>query len=153
MKVTASNYILSIYETGRNKVQDKCNSATFKIENSVASNNDPSVDIWVYLGNKYDIHNATFDELCEISHELYTNGEISLLDHGILTLVPKILAQESGQGNTSIYLTSADGMGRRDWIAELEAQANLQLRQGNIEGYAKRRQLAKILGQIKSQTP
>lgn len=109
MKVTAGNYLPNVYTNGKNRAQDKCNSATFKIESSVAVNNDPSVDIWTQLGSRYDIHNATFDELCEISHELYANGEISLLDHGMLTIVPKIMAQESRQGDTGIYLTSADG--------------------------------------------
>ncbi|GGB58513.1 hypothetical protein GCM10011409_39970 [Lentibacillus populi] len=42
-------------------------------------------NIWEELSKKYDVTNATFDELKEISMSLYEYGEISFKGHAILT--------------------------------------------------------------------
>ena len=85
LKVNASNYQPNAYPTMQSRVQSKSDSAVFTVDNSGTASKEASKDIWEELGNKYDTHNATFDELCEISYKLYSAGQISFRDHAMMT--------------------------------------------------------------------
>ena len=69
--------------------------------------------------------------MCTISRRLYDAKQITLVDHAELTLDPtKIPGPVKGH-----FLTPADQSGKRDWIAEWEAQADMQLKSGDTAGY------------------
>ncbi|MDI3481574.1 MAG: hypothetical protein PWQ97_1229 [Tepidanaerobacteraceae bacterium] len=101
-----------------------------------------SSDIWEELAKEYDIRNASFDELCDISLKLYEAGEISLADHAILTFDPSKSPQKV---KPNIFLTKTNIDGKRDWIAEYEARANMDLKIGNTVGYKNNQHILDIL--------
>lgn len=103
---------------------------------------DQASEIWGELAGAYDIRNATFDELCEISLKLYEEGQISLKDHGILTFNPSKSPQTPG---LTINLTPASPEGRMDWIAEYEARLKRDLEINNLLGYANNQKIVQIL--------
>jgi hypothetical protein len=76
-------------------------------------------EIWEELAREYDIRNATFDELCDMSLKLYRAGQISFQEHGLLTFDPGKSPQTSG---FTFNLIPANPEGRKDWIAEYEAR-------------------------------
>lgn len=92
--------------------------------------NNPS--IWDELSKKYDIHHATFDELCTISYQLYQAKQITLIDHATLSFDPTRIPHGP---DAKFYFTPADQDGRRDWIAEYTARAEFELKNGNPDGY------------------
>lgn len=152
MQINSINYNAYAYSIGTSKSQEKIHTTTNKTQNVGSGSNKSSEEIWSELGSKYDIHNATFDELCEISSNLLSEGKISPLDYGTLTLVPKILDQaaENSAAKKYVFCTSVNSEGRRDWIAELEAQGSQQLRFGNMNGYVQYQNLAKLLKKLDS---
>jgi hypothetical protein len=87
---------------------------------------NPSV--WDELSKEYDIHHATFNELCDISQRLYNAKQISLADHAVLSFDPSRIP---GGDKANFYFTPADAYGKRDWIAEYQARANFELKNGN----------------------
>ncbi|WP_422446525.1 hypothetical protein [Thermoanaerobacterium sp. DL9XJH110] len=104
-----------------------------------------SSNIWEELAKEYDIRNASLEELCDISSKLYEAGEISLADHAILTFDPGKSPQKV---RPNIFLTKASADGRRDWIAEYEARANMDLKIGNTPGYKNNRRILDILRRL-----
>ncbi|PKM76696.1 MAG: hypothetical protein CVU90_10965 [Firmicutes bacterium HGW-Firmicutes-15] len=118
------------------------------------SKGDESVSIWEELGKKYDVRNATFDEICDISTKLYSAGQISLGDHLMLTFDWKRAADELRKTYpetvADLNLTPADGNGRRDWIAEFEARTVRDFHADNTKGYIQNQKLTQILGRIEN---
>ena len=103
--------------------------------NSLATQNKTDADqkqepsnIWGELSKKYDVRNATFDDICKIADELYNAGQIPLLEKAIMTFDKdrdlRDMKAEHIKGVTAstLYLTPTNSNGRRDWIAEYEAK-------------------------------
>lgn len=149
--LNASNYQPNVYPITQSKVQSKSDYAVFTVDNSDNAA-DASKDIWAELGSKYDIRHATFDELCEIANKLYSAGQISLLDHSIMTFDWKRAADDLRKDHPDVVadlnLVPADSEGRRDWIAEFDARTKRDFSQGNDIGYIHNQKLADILRQI-----
>lgn len=127
----------------------------FKIHNSLTEKqnsykNDP-VDIWRELAVNFDVRNCTFEELCEISTQLYQSGEISLREHAILTFdlnkAREHMQKRLQMPVNDFYLTPATSDGKRDWIKEYEARSTQDLNLGNLIGYENKK---KVLGILKN---
>lgn len=118
-------------------------SNTFVLRNNDKSNN--CSDVWEKLSEKFNIGNASFNDIKYVSSELYKAGQISLLDHGILTFDPSESPQRI---KPNIFLTQSDSNARMDWIAEYEARANRDLNIGNTTGYLNNKRILNILKQI-----
>lgn len=78
--------------------------------------------IWHRLASEYDVRSMTAGETSKLSRELYDAGEISLLDHAILSF-----DGDMGEVGTA-FLTKADSNGRRDMLAEFEAKVAMDKR-------------------------
>lgn len=108
--------------------------------------------IWQDLGQRYNVRNATFPELCAISLELYSTGNISLIDHAMMTFnfekAALDLRQTQPQALSDFNLTPVDDYGKRDWIKEFELRANRDFKQNNMKSYIQNQKLAQILRQI-----
>ncbi len=152
MQVNASNYQPNAYPTTQSRVQSKSDSTVFTVNNSDTTSKDVSKDIWTELGSKYDIRHATFDELCEIAHKLYSAGQISLGNMAIMIFDWKRAADDLRKDHPDVVddlnLVPADSEGRRDWIAEFDARAKSAFSQGNNFGYIHNQRLADILRRI-----
>lgn len=66
-----------------------------------------------------------------MSQKLYDANQITFSDHALLTFDPT-KAPEPYKAN---FIIPTDASGRRDWIAEWEAQAEMQLKTGDTTGY------------------
>ena len=152
MQVNASNYQPNAYPTLQSRVQGKSDTAIFTVNNSGTASKDAFKDIWAELGSKYDIRHATFDELCEIAHKLYSAGQISFGDMAIMTFDWKRAADDLRKGHPDVVadlnLVPADSKGRRDWIAEFDARAKRAFNQGNDGGYIRNQRIADVLRRI-----
>ncbi len=85
------------------------------------------MSIWHKMAQKYDIRNITPEETAKLSHALYKAGEISYQDHAMLSF-NKDRFNLPGAGG---YLIQADNNGRRDMIAEIEAQIEIKKKIGH----------------------
>ena len=103
-------------------------------------------NIWAEIAGEYDIRNASFDELCDISLKLYEAGEISLAEHAFLTFDSSKSPQTI---KTNVFLTKTDVDGKRDWIAEYQAKVNMDLKTGNMLGYKNNQRLLDILRRLR----
>ena len=152
MKVNASDYQPNVYPAAQSRAQNKSDAAVFAVTNPGTGSKEASKDIWAELGGRYDIRHATFDELCEVADKLYSAGQISLLDHAMITFDWKRAADDLRKDHPDVVadfnITPADAEGRRDWIAEFEARAKRAFSQGNDGGYVHNRKLADILLRI-----
>lgn len=81
-----------------------------------------SSNIWEELAKEHNIRNASFEELHDIAFKLYDTGEISFFDLGVLIFDPSKSPQKV---RPNLFLTKANPDGKRDWIAEYEARANI----------------------------
>jgi len=151
LKVNASSYQPNAYPTAQGG-QRKPDSTVFTVNNSGTASKDASTDIWTELGNKYDPHHATFNELDELAHELYSVGQISLGDLAMMTFDWKRAADDLRKDHPDVVadlnIIPADSEGRRDWIAEFGARSKRAFSQGNNVGYIHNQKLANILRQI-----
>lgn len=102
-------------------------------------------DVWGKLSKEYDIHNASFDELCDMSTRLYQAGQITLFDHAMLTFDPSKSPQPV---KPNLCLTEAKVDGKRDWITEYEARAARDLQMGNMTGYGVNENIVGILDRL-----
>ena len=71
------------------------------------------------MASKYDVRDITTEETSNLSQELYNAGEISLLDHAILSFDPSHIPYGTG------FLTQADSTGHRDLISEYETRIDM----------------------------
>lgn len=111
-------------------------------------------NIWEELSEKYDVTNATFDELNEISIALYEAGEISLKEHAILIFdfdrgTESLKREISGVSpNFTMHATQAEDSGKRNWIEEFQARAVRTLGYGNLIGHHTNLNLVGILQRL-----
>lgn len=113
--------------------------------------NEVDESIYSDLANKYDVRNATFEELKQMAQELYGAGAITGKDVATLTFdynrATQYIQQAAGlvSSNFSMYETNEDIAGRRDWIAEFEARAAKDRQYGNFIGNANKTKIISIL--------
>ena len=147
--ITSTNpYPISYKSTGvRSNVNKKNSTPSFQgNQNSININtkSNNSSTVWDELKNKYDVRNASSDEINTISTTLYNSGQISLLDQATLTFDP---SKSSQQINGTIYLTQANG-NKRDWIAEYQARAEQALKFGDTQSYTQDEHIKDILERL-----
>ncbi|MED4455054.1 hypothetical protein [Metabacillus fastidiosus] len=114
-----------------------------------------SSDVWKEISSKYNVQKATFEDIKEISLRLYEAGEISLLEHAILTFDHEKVANDIKHRarvpvspNFSMYETSSNQYGERDWIAEFEARVKKDFKYGNLLGYQNNMKVLNILQRL-----
>lgn len=126
---TASSYLPQI----------KSNTA---IEGAKANRTEPE-SIWRKLASKYDVHSITMEETANLSQELYDAGEISLLDHAILSFNPD-LKLPYGTG----FLTQADNKGNHDLISEYENRIEINKKMGNRQSLVNNERVLEYLERL-----
>ncbi|AOT72897.1 hypothetical protein [Geosporobacter ferrireducens] len=145
MDITAQYGIQTTY-TGRKIALNKHNNVKeFSLTEDEKTKKQPdnmNRDAWKELAEKYNIRNASFDELSEISTTLYQSGEISLFEHALLTFDPSKSLQSI---KPNLCLTKANSEEKRDWITEYTTRAERDLKMGNMKGYTNNKQIQKIL--------
>jgi hypothetical protein len=104
------------------KTTSEKSSSAVPVEPQTSVSSD---SIWHRLASEYDIRSMTAEETSKLSLELYYAGEISLLDHAVLSF-----DRDMGEFGTS-FLTKADSDGRRDMLAEFEAKVAMDKSTGN----------------------
>lgn len=151
---------ISIYSKNNNVQREFMNESVFGIEQAVVDAQESSVVkqdssiIYQELSSQYDVKSATFEELIDISTALYDAGEITLAEHALLTFDNGRAANDLkrfAQGvpsDFSLYETTADSYGRRDWLAEFEARASKNFLHGNIIGYQGNQNALSILERL-----
>lgn len=127
----------------------------FNVPETVATTPKNSSTVYEELSGKYDVRNATFGEVTEIADALYKAGEITLGEVAALTFdydrATNNLKQHARMpvlADFSMYKTSANGNGQRDWIAEIGARASTNFKYGNLVGYQINSKVLAILQKI-----
>lgn len=127
----------------------------FNVPETVATTQKDSSTVFEELSGKYDVRNATFGEVVEISNALYEAGEISLKEHAVLTFdydraTNNLKRHSPGyiSANFDMYETSANSNGQRDWIAEFGARASKNFKFGNLIGYQSNMKAIDILQRL-----
>lgn len=148
---------VSYLKTGARRVDSQQNNTAYVQKSySIEQKNSKSSDIWAELVEKYDVRNATFEEISEATYKLYEAGEVSFQDLTVLTFdwnrAAKYLRQNVKNATVPIRsdlnLTSANAEGKRDWIAEYKARVKRDLDIGNLLGYANNQSALKILNRL-----
>ncbi|ADL08772.1 hypothetical protein [Thermosediminibacter oceani] len=148
MRVNTNYYQTTPYVRANMKSNVRNNPKTYSLtqENvKTEYKTEYSSNIWEELAKEYDIRNASFEELHDIAFKLYDTGEISFFDLGVLIFDPSKSPQKV---RPNIFLTKANPDGKRDWIAEYEARANMDLKIGNMLGYKSNRRILDILRRL-----
>jgi hypothetical protein len=99
--------------------------------------------IWRKMASKYDVRSITTEETANLSQELYDAGEISLLDHAILSFDPDHNIPY-GTG----FLTQADSTGHRDLISEYEARIDMNKKMGNSQSLVNNERVLEYLERL-----
>ena len=81
-----------------------------------SNNTKKPASLWHKLGQEFDVHNMSRQQSKDLSSKLYEGGEISLLDHAILSF------DDSHLPFGSIFKTEANQNGNHDLIAEFKAR-------------------------------
>lgn len=115
-------------------------SVTQEQDLNLKQEQNASYRVWEELSKDYDVQNATFDEICDISLKLYEAGEITFKDHATLTFdwnrgVKYFRQNLQVPVKSDLNLTPANSEGKRDWIAEYEARVKQDWKFGNTLGY------------------
>ncbi|TCL70072.1 hypothetical protein EDC14_101061 [Hydrogenispora ethanolica] len=118
--------------------------AAIRVQAAAPAGNEPD-SIWERLSRDHDIRNATFAELCDISSQLYQAGQITLLDHSIMTFNP---SQSPQAVRPNLFLTPAGPDGKRDWIAEYQARIRQDLKLNQTQTAADHRRILEILQRL-----
>ena len=121
--------------------QTKSNTAKFSFEVSETNQIEPE-SIWRKMASKYDIRDITTEETSNLSQELYNAGEISLLDHAILSFNPSHIPYGSG------FLTQADSTGHRDLISEYETRIDMDKKMGNSQSLVNNERVLEYLERL-----
>lgn len=101
-----------------------------------------SESVWRKMASKYDVRSIATEETANLSQELYDAGEISLLDHAILSFDPDRIPHGTG------FLTQGDGAGHRDLILEYEARIDLDKKMGNSQNLANNKRVLEYLKRL-----
>ncbi|MCK1999637.1 hypothetical protein MPH47_20835 [Psychrobacillus psychrodurans] len=162
MKINSVSPYQSVsYTKNTNSKTDFNTTNTFSINQSTENEQIAKIlqanssNTWEELSGKYDVRNATFEEIVEISNTLYEAGEISFKEHGVLTFdygratnhLKQILAGRTSAG-FDMHATSANSDGKRDWIAEYEARASKDFKIGNLIGYQSKMNVLTLLQRL-----
>ena len=104
------------------------------------------------LADKYDIRNATFEDVKEIGHAVYEAGVMTIkqlmiltFDYDRATQYIKMTTNGQASPNFTMYETASTADGKRDWIAEFTARATKDRQYGNLVGYANKNEIISIL--------
>lgn len=81
--------------------------------------------IWQKMASAYDVRHITTEETADLSQSLYDAGEISLLDHALLSFDPSRIPYGTG------FLTEGDNAGHHDLISEYETRMNMDQETGS----------------------
>jgi hypothetical protein len=148
MIIPASSYPISYVRTElkpkANKKDDFSSIQTNQSLPNVNAKSSSYSSVWEELKKKYDVNNASNDEISAISTTLYNSGQISLRDHATLTFDPSKSPQ---QINGTIYLTQANG-NKRNWITEYQARAEQSLKFGDTQSYIQNKHIEEILERL-----
>lgn len=87
-----------------------------------------------FASEKYDVANCTFDEFTSTIKSLAKEGKLSTHDT-LLTTANFERSLKQINPNFKYYITSADSVGRRNWVEEFDALAKRELSRGNMLGY------------------
>lgn len=146
----------SFYSKSTNVQSESVKKSVFLVEET--EGNTIQKDSFVFykeLSNKYDVRNATFEEIVEISNALYEVGEITFKEHLVLifdydraTNNIKRYAPGYIPVDFDMYETSANSNGRRDWIAEFGARAAKDFKFGNLVGYQSNKKVLDIFEKL-----
>lgn len=120
------NNIVSAGIVSVGRPQAKSNASKSSFEASETNQIEPE-SIWREMALKYDVRNITTEETADLSQKLYESGEISLLDHAILSFDPSHIPYGTG------FLTQKDSTGHRDLILEYETRINMDKKMGNSQ--------------------
>ncbi|TDX51615.1 hypothetical protein [Orenia marismortui] len=146
MRVSVTNPQINYYQQSvshDSKLNNIKDTIEGKLKTSKAEDNriaNPS--IWKELSQEYDITNLSFNNFEKVCNKLLDAKQISLLEHGILTGIPKIVAKEQKYLKYKVnpLLTSNNQTinweeKKLNWIEELNTKAEQQKKFGNISGY------------------
>ena len=123
---------------------------------------EPTSNVYEELTKKYNVRNATFDEIVQIANALYEAGEISGKEVSMMTFdserAKRDLIHNAGHilrangmqisPDFSLYETSANEFGQRDWIAEFEARASKSFKYGDLISYQNNTKIVSVLQKI-----
>lgn len=140
-----------------NKQQENGKENNFTIlhpneSTQLATSDDSNTsNVWSELSEKYNVRNATFDDIKEISSRLYEAGEISFRDHSILTFdydraVNYLKAHFHGK--TTIDVSTNNQNKAKDWIAEFENRTQKSRQFGDLISYQGNMNVLNILHQL-----
>lgn len=119
------------------------NEAKENITNTVSellSNGSKETLEW----SEYDVTNMTFENFKDFSMDLYNAGEITLLDHAIMTFNP-LEATERYGFEESYFKTTEKADGSRNWIEEFKAKYEYDAKYGNDLGMESNKRILDIL--------
>lgn len=153
-----SKLLYSKNDSGQSKINKESTFAinkTIELEKNETLTQSGSSSVWEEILSKYNVRKATFEEIKEISLRLYEAGEISLLEHAILTFDHEKVANDIKHRarvyvspNFSLYETSSNQNGERDWIAEFEARVEKDFKYGNLLGHQNNMKVLNILQRL-----
>lgn len=151
-----SHQLTSYYTKNINEKSEEVKGSAFLVgETERNAKQEDSSTIYKGLSNKYDVKNATFGEIVEISNALYDAGEISLKEHAVLTFdyeraTNNLKRHAPGYVpvDFDMYETSANSNGQRDWISEFGARAAKDFKFGNLVGYQSNARVLDILERL-----
>ena len=154
----ALNYSASLTKNKQTNVHHSENNDC-KFQNILSREKDTNSygisDIWKELSDNFNVRNASFEEICEISFQLYQSGKISLGEHAILTFdwnkARAHMQQHLNIPVVDLHLTPANFEGKRNWIAEYEARMNRDLQLNNLLGYEINKKITGILKRLEKQ--
>jgi|GEM_PF-2967927 len=98
----------------------------------------PSEKIYATAQN-YNVHSMSLDATISMSQELYDSGNISLMDHAILSFDPGRIS------GGSTMLTTPDQNGNYDLISEFKARMEMDKKLGNTQNLQNNKHLFEIL--------
>lgn len=155
----APHQLTSYYSQNISAKSEEVKKAAFLLSETVENKEErDSATLYKELSSRYDVRNATFGEIIEISEVLYRTGEISLSEHAALTFdydraTDNLRRHSSGyiiSKDFNLHETSANSNGQRDWIAEFEARASKNFKFGNLLGYESDKKVLDILERLSS---
>lgn len=100
-------------------------------------------NLWKELSKSYDVTNASFNELNEISTALYESGEISFDEHAILSFDFDRATQSLNQ-----EMSTVDPSEKKNWIEEFQERAAQAFNQSNLIGHQAYLNLVGILQKL-----
>ncbi len=136
------NYIVPAGISSMGLSQTKRNTTKSSFGVSETNQIEPE-SIWRRMASKYDVRRITTEETANLSQELYNAGEISLLDHAVLSFDPdRNIPYGTG------FLTQADSTGHRDLILEYEARIDLDKKMGNSQSFSNNERILEYLERL-----